>query len=185
MVNRVVAEVLPPSFTWHRWASLGSRLPLLAEASPRSFLDAVQVDLKRAEPQLSMLLREEEDSFFGRCNHAGLLWAFETLAWSKQYLGEVASILVSLADGDPGGRWLNRPANSLCEILSDWMPRTTASVDERRKVLDLMIRRNADGAWPILVRLLPSVGGSASTPTHKPYWRDERDQDKRRIIGKF
>jgi hypothetical protein len=175
-VNRVVADVLPPTCTWHRWASLGPRLPLLAEASPRSFLNAVRADLKAAEPQLFMLLREEEDAFFGRCNHAGLLWALETLAWSKQYLGEVASTLVSLAEGDPGGRWANRPANSLCEILSHWMPYTTASVDERTKVLDLMIRQNPEAAWPILIGLLPSVAGSASTPTHKPYWRDWANQ---------
>lgn len=176
MVNRVVADVLPSTCTWHRWASLGSRLPLLAEASPRSFLDAVRADLKNAEPQLLMLLREEEDAFFGRCNHAGLLWALETLAWSKQYLGEAASVLLSLAEGDPGGRWANRPANSLCEILSHWMPHTTISVDERTKVLDLMIRQNPDAAWPILAGLLPGVGGSVSTPTHKPYWRDWANQ---------
>lgn len=175
-VNRVVADVLPSTCTWHRWASLGSRLPLLAEASPRSFLDAVRADLKTAEPQLFMLLREEEDAFFGKCNHAGLLWALETLAWSKQYLGEVASTLLSLADGDPGGRWSNRPTNSLCEILSHWMPYTTASVDERTKVLDLMIRQNPDAAWPILVSLLPGVAGSVSLPTHKPYWRDWANQ---------
>ena len=178
-VNRVVADVLPPTCSWHRWASLGSRLPLLAEASPRSFLDAVEADMKTEEPQLFVLLREEEDPFFGKCNHAGLLWALETLAWSKQYLGEVAPILLSLAEADPGGRWANRPASSLCEILSHWMPYTTASVDERSKVLDLMIRRGPAAAWPILVGLLPHFGGSTSIPTHKPYWRDWANQWQR------
>ena len=174
-VDRIVANILSPSCTWHRWASLGSRLPLLAEASPRSFLDAVKADLKTTEPQLFMLLREEEDALFGRCNHSGLLWALETLAWPKQYLGEVALSLLLLAEGDPGGRYINRPANSLCEILSHWVPYTTASVDERIKVLDLMIRRNSDAAWPILVGLLPKFL-SSSTPTHKPYWRDWANQ---------
>ena len=134
-VNRVVADVLPSTCTWHRWASLGSRLALLAEASPRSFLDAIRADLKTAQPQVCMLLQDEQDAFFGRCNHAGLLWALETLAWSKQYLGEVASILLSLSDRDPGGRWSNRPANSLLEILSDWMPYTTPALTNARKFL--------------------------------------------------
>jgi len=175
-VNRVVADALPATCTWHRWASLGSRLPLLAEASPKSFLDAVGADLKSEESQMFMLLREEEDIVFGRCNHSGLLWALETLAWSKQYLMEVASILLSLAEIDPGGRWANRPDNSLRMILSHWMPYTTANVDERIKVLDFIIRKNSSAAWPILVSLLPSVGRSFSTPTHNPYWRDWANQ---------
>jgi type I restriction enzyme R subunit len=50
--------------------------------SPRSFIRAVQKDLDKQESELVALLHEEEDAIFGRCNHAGLLWALETLAWS-------------------------------------------------------------------------------------------------------
>jgi hypothetical protein len=154
-VNQIVASVLSPTSTWHRWASLGSRLPLLAEASPRSFLRAVREDLDGAHSELAKLLNEEEEEpLFGRCNHAGLLWALEGLAWPKEHLGEVAESLLALADRDaPDSRWSNRPKNSLSEILSYWMPYTTATVDERIQVLDLLIRRSREAAWPILVSL--------------------------------
>lgn len=176
-IDRIVASVLSPTCTWHRWASLGSSLPLLAEASPTSFLRAVREDLDRSHPELVKLLNEEEESpFLGRCNHAGLLWALEGLAWPKQQLGEAAEFLLTLSASDaPESRWSNRPKNSLTEILSYWMPYTTATVDERIQVLDLLIRRDREAAWPILVSLLPESTGGVSSPTHKPYWRDWAD----------
>ena len=180
-VNRIVASVLSPNCTWHRWASLGSRLPLLAEASPVSFLRAVRDDLDGAQSELAKLLNEEEEGpLFGRCNHAGLLWALEGLAWPKEHLGEVAELLLTLSDRDAGeSKWSNRPKSSLSEILSYWMPHTTASVDERIQVLDLLIRHNRDAAWPILVGLLPETAGGISDPTHKPYWRGWADEWER------
>lgn len=172
IVDRMVAEVLSPTATWHRWASLGPGLALLAEASPGSFLRAVRNDLDESDPEMAKLFHEEEGPFLGRCNHAGLLWALEGLAWTTQYLGEVSQILMSLAHLAPSGKWGNRPDVSLCEILSDWMPQTTATVDKRIEVLDLLIRQNAEAAWPILLTLLPGAGPTVSSPTHKPYWRD-------------
>jgi hypothetical protein len=177
-IDRIVASVLSPTCTWHRWASLGSSLPLLAEASPISFLSAIRDDLNQTQPELAKLLNEEEESpFLGRCNHAGLLWALEGLAWPTSHLGEVAEILLALADRDaPESRWSNRPKNSLTEILSYWMPQTTATVDERIQILDLLIRCNREAAWPILMGLLPESTGGVSTPTHKPYWRGWADE---------
>ncbi|HET6881162.1 MAG TPA: hypothetical protein VFI31_13460, partial [Pirellulales bacterium] len=171
-VDRIVASVLPATCTWHRWASLGARLPLLAEASPMSFLRAIREDLRRADPELVKLLNEEEESFFGRCNHAGLLWALETLAWPTEHVGEAAQILLALADRDKGKKhWANRPANSLYEILLYWLPHTTATVDQRVQLLDLLISQNRAAAWPILLELLPESVGGTSMPTHQPYWR--------------
>ena len=171
-IDRIVSNVLSSTATWHRWASIGARLALLAEASPSSFLRAVSSDLDKSDPELLQLFREDGDVIFGSCNHAGLLWALETLAWSKLFLGEVAEILLMLADRDPGGKWSNRPGSTLCEILSYWIPHTTATCDERIKVLDLLIQRNREAAWPILLEFLPSAAGSRSIPTQKPYWRD-------------
>lgn len=171
-IDRIVASVLSPSCTWQRWASLGSRLPLLAEASPASFLRAVTTSLALPSPELVTLLIDEEDPFFGHCNHAGLLWALETLAWAKEHVAKVARLLLVLADRDTGrSRWANRPAGSLREILSYWMPQTTANVDDRIRILDLLAEANRKAAWPVLRSLLPEAHGGISTPTHKPYWR--------------
>lgn len=172
-VDRVVSSILSPTCTWHRWASIGARLPLVAEASPRSFLNAVRSDINKEESELVTLLHEEEDALFGRCNHAGLLWALETLAWPKSLLPEVAQSLLVLAARDAAkGKWGNRPSSTLCEILLHWLPQTTATVEERIQVLDLLIQSDRNAAWPILLSLLPESAGGVSHPTHRPYWRN-------------
>ncbi|MEX0727920.1 MAG: hypothetical protein WEB58_22300 [Planctomycetaceae bacterium] len=170
-VDRIVAKLLSPTTTWHRWASLGSQLPLLAEASPSSFLHAVHEDLNRAEPELGKILHEEEDTLFGRCNHAGLLWALEVLAWPTQYVGDVVRALLKLSAIDPGGRWANRPMNCIREILLYWMPQTMATVDDRIKILDMMIKNDRKIAWSVMLELLPGITSDSSTPIRRPYWR--------------
>ena len=172
VVDRTVRNVLSSSVTWHRWATLGQRLALLAEASPQVFLRAVQEDLGRETPELLKLLHEDEQPLFGSCNHAGLLWALETLAWPTDLLPTVCRILIRLAADDPGGRWGNRPHATLSEVLSYWMPYTTAGLQDRIKVLSLLVAERREAAWPILLKLLPGPAGGVSSPTHRPLWRD-------------
>lgn len=171
-VNKVVSSVLSPDASWHRWASLGSRLTLLAEASPDVFLRAVKDDLNQPEPELVKLLHEEEDAMFGRCNHSGLLWALEGLAWPQEHVGDVIDILLKLVERDTKSKkWGNRPVGSIAEVLSYWMPQTTVNVDGRVKLLDLTLRIDSKTAWQVLLKLLPSQSGGVSMPTHKPHWR--------------
>ena len=172
MVDRVVANVLSDC-TWHRWATLGSRLALLAEASPKAFLSAVQIRVEKNDADfLSILNDEDVDPVFGGCKHAGLLWALETLAWPKEFVTESSKLLLQLSAADPGGRYANRPMSSLCEILSYWMPQTMATVDERIQILDLLIESNHHVGWNLVLSLLPAMGNSTSMPTHRPFWRN-------------
>jgi hypothetical protein len=169
---RIVRTVLGNDAPWTRWASLGHHLTMLAEASPDAFLEATRADLSKEEPQLIQLFKDEGHPLFGGCRHAGLLWALETLAWSPQYLLEVCKVLLTLDAHDPGGKWANRPHSSLCEILSVWTPYTTATFDQRMKVLESLIRSDEQAAWKLFTSLLPQPLGGFSTPTHRPYWRE-------------
>jgi hypothetical protein len=110
----MIRALLPTECGWKRWATLGRHLPLLAEAAPEEFLDAVDADLKSRFPQLIELMRQEHhEGISGAAYHSGLLWALETLAWSSKYISRVALLLAKLDDHDPGGTWGNRPSASL------------------------------------------------------------------------
>lgn len=166
-----VVQTLLDGQDWKRWASLSPQLPLFAEAGPEAFLDAVERDLKRAEPALVRLFEPEGAPFFSSSPHTGLLWALENLAWDSQLLSRVSLILAWLDEHDPGGSPGNCPARSLQEIFIPWLPQTTASVDERVKVLAALARRRPVAGWRLLQSLLPNRL-MASTPTHRPTWRD-------------
>jgi transcriptional regulator with XRE-family HTH domain len=170
-VERVVRQLLTKSTTWKRWASLGSLLPVLAEAAPEAFLNAVEADLRSQEPQLPKLFADEGEPLFSSCTHAGLLWALEMLAWESSLLTRVSLALAHLARIDPGGRWANRPITSLQEIFLPWFPQTTASVEQRIKVLQTLADKVPDIGWRLLLDLLPTLHG-ISMPTSRPHWRD-------------
>lgn len=156
---------------WRVWASIGYHLRLIAEAAPREFLDAVEKGLSGEDPVLLNLFSEGEHAMSGGSPHTGLLWALELLAWHPDYLGHAALLLAKLARLDPGGKLLNRPFRSLRDIFLCWLPRTTASLHQRLRVLDTIRAREPRVAWGLLCALLPeSHSSSSSTP--KPRWRE-------------
>lgn len=169
-----------------RWWSLSDELKILAEASPDAFLSALEEDLAKDSPAILSLF-DEDGGFFGSEHISRLLWALEMLAWSTDYLARAALILARLAQRDPGGRYTNRPKNSLRQIFLVWMPQTHATLPERMKVVDLIRKRTPDAAWPLMRAILPTGGGS----THyspQPRWRvfsaPEREEITRPLIDK-
>jgi hypothetical protein len=170
--RRIVSRLLAAGCSWKRWASLGDLLPLLAEAAPEEFLNAVDQDLKSPTAELVELMRQENgDAITGAVYHAGLLWALETLAWTTKYTARVADLLAKLAALDPGGRWINRPSASLRNLFFSWRPQTKATLDELLVILKRLTKTRPDVAWKLLLDLLPEHQ-SAITDSHKPSpWR--------------
>jgi hypothetical protein len=170
--SRIVRAALQ-SASWLRWATLGNLLALLAEAAPDEFLAAVSTEAKKKRSKLAEVFADAGDdhSLMSGCRHAGLLWALECLAWSPDLLPRVCSILARLDEVDSGGKWSNRPAASLREILLPWYPQTAAGVGQRIAILRSMAERSPEVAWKLLFGMLPQ-GHATSMPTHRPVWRD-------------
>ena len=156
---------------WRVWASLSELLPLLAEASPSEFLSAVEDGISGEDSPLLKLFADQQDDLFSSSPHTGLLFALETAAWSPEYFSHAALLLVRLARLDPGGKLLNRPLNSLREIFLPWCPQTTATLEQRLCVLDVIRDREPKVAWRLMVELLPEFHGVAHR-TAMPRWQD-------------
>lgn len=156
-----------------RWLSLSSHLPTLAEAAPSAFLSSVEKSLQQQNAPVMRLISETSGSGFGgRCWHAGLLWALETLAWDARRLARVALILAKLSHEPIRGNWGNKPSNSLFGLFRSWLPQTTATLPDRIKVLDLLISRDSDAAFDVLEELA-SPWGQSATPAARPKWRED------------
>lgn len=176
--QRVVVKLLAGTnadASGRAWQSLAGELPLLGEAAPDTFLDAVEEALSGEEPILAAMFRDAEGiSFLSSWSpHTSLLWALETLCWSTDHLLRAALSLARLADIDPGGRLANRPSASLRTVFLPWIPRTAANSERRLEVLDAIRERYANVAWPLLVSLLPRIHDHSSS-TSSPRFRDWR-----------
>lgn len=156
-----------------RWLSLASYLPALAEAAPASFLQAVERSLGQPNQPVSRLILETTDAGFGgRCWHAGLLWALETLAWAPKRLARVALILARLTHIPYNNRWGNTPGRSLLGLFRAWLPQTAADLPQRLKVLDLHVQRDPEAAFDVLDGITDR-GQQMASPAARPKWRDD------------
>jgi hypothetical protein len=171
-VGQLVRELLDNAST-ERWLSLASYLPTLAEAAPTVFLSAVEKSLRLPDAPVTKLLTESSTSGFGgRCWHAGLLWALETLAWAPNLLARVALLLAQLSHVPIQGNWGNKPSASLFGLFRSWLPQTAAGLPERIKILDLLIQKNPEAAFCILEGLV-APGQQMATPAARPKWRED------------
>lgn len=165
----VIRELLTDA-DWVLWGSINGLLPTLAEAAPGEFLDAVEKAMRLKPCPFDELFSQEGNGITGGNYLTGLLWALEGLAWDEQYLVRVCVALAELASHDPGGRWANRPSNSLTTILLPWLPQTLASVEKRKVAVRTILNEWPDIAWNLIIKLLPGQH-QTSSGSHKPSWR--------------
>ena len=166
---------------WRLWASLSTRLRLLAEAAPDHFLDAVEAGLEGPEPTLAGLFASYGHPMFGSEYHTELLTALEVLAWSPDHLGRVVPLLARLDHVDPESevrlaegersRVAHRPLAVLKALFRSWLPQTSASLDERLAVLDRLRVSHDKAAWRVMCSMLPELH-SVGHPTARPSVRE-------------
>jgi transcriptional regulator with XRE-family HTH domain len=169
-VDLIVQQLLDGADA-ERWWSLSPHLVTLAEASPEAFLSALDESLSQASPAV-MALFNEDPGPLGAAHHSELLWGLELLAWSRNYLARVSELLAIMSRLDPpGGKYQNRPSESLVSIFRLWMPQTSATLDERFSVLNRLRTKEPKEAWRLMLSLLPHRPDFA-IPTPQARWRD-------------
>lgn len=154
------------------WISRQADLPLLAEASPTAFLDAVENDLKSNAPQILAMLRPVETAMFDSPDRTGLLWGLEAIAWNPDHLFRVARILARLSEVPIDDNWVNKPSNSLLSLVRSWLPQTSAPIDKRLALVDMLVRDFPRAAWDVCVAQI-FTGHDSASPNHLPRWRTD------------
>ncbi len=181
-VDSIIRELLNKG-NGKLWYSLSDVLPLIAESSPTSFLDAVEESLTQDIPPLMEMFSETEDAFTSHSPHPSLLWALESLAWDPNLLGRVALILGKLARLDPGGKIANRPINSLRTIFLLWLPNTYATLRQRLEAINTLIEREPKIGWDLLISLMPRDNDIGSF-SYKPRWRQFLEKTDNKVTIK-
>ena len=176
IAKSVVYELLNKASS-SQWSSLNDVLPLLAEASPSVFLRSLGGASEDPDQPFKGVFAEEGDALItGGTYITGVLWGLESLAWSSEYLVRVCGILANLAALDPGGKWSNRPSNSLTAILLPWLPQTCANAEKRYAAIKWIVSEQPEIAWDLLLSLLPEYH-SSSSPTYRPKWLEYIPED--------
>lgn len=170
-VGRLIERLLTP-LTLDKLMSHERDLPRYAEAAPEIYLDILEADLNTAEPIVLGLLKPASTGVFGNCPRTGLLWALECLAWKPRNLVRVSTLLARLSRTAIADNWANKPIKSLGAIYRSWMPQTAASLEERCKALEFLVKRCPDIAWQICIDQF-SPGTRFGDYSYRPHWRSD------------
>lgn len=147
-------------------------LPMYAEAAPEEFLELVEADLASGNSGVLKLMAPVSGGFFGSNPRTGILWALENLAWSPEYLPRVVLALGELSKPTLDDNWANKPSETLSSIFRSWMPQTGASLDQRLRAFDLLIKRYPEVGWRIALEQFDGTS-TVGHYAHKPRWRTE------------
>ena len=171
--EQVVRDLLAAANNdWRLWASLSDQLRLLSEAAPDCFLDAVEADLKSAEPVLAQLFPKGTYPSAGAHPYVELVVALEALA--PEYFGQVVPILAQLAELDPMSELRpgatnrsgvpNRPHHALKSIFRSQLPGTSTPIDDKLAVLDRLRASHGGTAWYLMLSMRPERLARARAP---------------------
>ena len=150
--------------------------PSLAEAAPVEFLKAVENALSSSPCPFDELFSQEGNALIGNNYMAGLLRALEGLAWDEDHLVSVCVLLGGIASHDLGGKFRNRPLNSLVTILLPWFPQTTAPFEKRKVAVETLYREFPEIAWKLNINLLHDEHRT-SDGSYRPTWRKTIPED--------
>lgn len=172
LVRYWVSQVFEDSIDAKKCFSLGHTLQSIAEAAPEEFLKALEKSLQGEGPLIAQLFEIEGNEVFGGCPHADLLWSIELVSWNPEYLARTALCLARLSEIDPGGRWSNRPINSLVDIFLGWINNTQANKKQRLEIIEkVLLANHSDIAWGLMVSLLLK-NSRFTSGVNKPEYRD-------------
>ena len=171
-VSDLVRKLLSPLDT-QRLLSFEDDLPALAEAAPPAFLEAIEADLRGGEPSVLEVMKPVDSGIFGAgCSRTGILWALECLAWRPELLPRVVEILARLSCRTIDDDWVDTPRNTLLSLFRFWMPETAASVEQRMRTLDGLVKRHPAIGWSVSLCMARTPRTSVvAFPNYRPQWR--------------
>ena len=171
--------------TVDRLRALHTVMPLLAEAAPEAFLEAMEADLQQTNSAQKALLNfrwadggsESARLIYGTdalSYRSSLMRAYETLAWFPEYAEQAIDLLAQLADEEVLDHQGGQPRQSLAEILKPWHCGSVLDAERHCVVLRNLAEMHPEWAFDFVQKCLRR-GHDVAFPTNLPLWRGEPD----------
>jgi hypothetical protein len=180
LINYYVKTVFENYNSPEMWYNLREYFVPLAEASPDIFLLQLEKALEINPTPIRQMFEGKRE---WRCTHASLLWSLELISWDLNSFTRVVKILAHLCEIDPGGRYSNRPINTLKEMFLGWVVNSKVSLDYRFQIMEnVLIKRFPKLSWELLISLLPG-NTTISSSIHKPKYRNWAQNSEESVLA--
>ena len=171
--------------TVDRLRALHTVMPLLAEAAPEAFLEAMEADLQQTNSAQKALLNfrwGDGGSESARLTYStdalsyrsSLMRAYETLAWFPEHAEQAIDLLAQMADEEVLDHHGGQPRQSLAEILKPWHCGSVLDTERHCVVLRKLTEKHPEWAFDFVRRCLPADHDVAHA-ANLPLWRGQSD----------
>lgn len=157
-VDVYVKEILESS-DMHWWLTYrhGDIISYLAEASPKTFVEYIENDLRKNDSLMKRLFAPIRKKHFFAAEYevvyTHVLFALEMLAWMPEYLTRVSLILAQLSLIPNESNYSNKPVNSLVDIYRLWMPMTMTDPENRCQAIKRIYKSYPEVGLDLCFRL--------------------------------
>ena len=170
-IDEIFSEILSGK-DWKVWASINDYISDFAEIAPETYLRLLKIQLTEHKSEICTLFDNEGDGIFSGTLLSGILWGLEKLSFYEKYFPSSVQLLALLHQYDKGGRFTNRPFNSLHELFLPWIKQTQTTNDVRINVLKRLASDYPELGNKLLVDVLQKRNTTAN-PISLPVYDKE------------
>ena len=172
-IDSLIRDILEhSSIEW--WYSNKRVLHLIAEASPRCYVDYIQNDLAKNDSIVRRLFVPKSDTIdiFGPGeNYTEVLRTLNMLSWEPELLLPVSQILLELSSIQNNLNTTDKPIESLQMTYTIWYPQTYATLEQRLEILTGLSKKYPNKIFRLCKSLLNRLDHSVVFPNPTMRWR--------------
>lgn len=169
-VDNIIKEIFSQTKESKQWFAIAELLPLLAEASPLTFINCLEKEVDNSKSKIWDLFENTGDIFWGRNYYTHVLWALEKLLCLENTALESIKILTKLAEKKIDYKISNSPISTLYQSLLGWKHQINVSIKEKSELVEYIVENSSIG-WELLRQILPGRynNGSVLSMTYFKY----------------
>lgn len=161
-VDKFVKDILDASDKkWWLTYTTSDVVSFLAEASPKSFVEYIEQDIKKDDSVIKELFVPiKKNNYFSgsyEVEYTHILFALEMLAWMQDYLLRICYILAELSKIPNDSNYTNKPFNSLVDIFRLWFPKTSVNAEGRSKAIGALMRKYPETGLKLCIALATKI----------------------------
>ncbi len=171
-IDNIIFSILKDS-TIEWWLSNKLVLELIAEASPKSYIEFIRTDLKNEVSIIRNLFAPRGiTGFLGPHEHyTQILFSLQAVLWDSNWLLPVSCILADLCSIKNDSNLYNKPINALYEAFAIWRPQTYTTTDQRLQILATIAKKYPKQAFDLCCKLIDGLDHATVSCTHPMRWR--------------
>lgn len=153
-VDNIIEQLFNQIQQSKQWFAIAEFLPMLAEASPLTFIKCMEKEIDNSESNIWELFEKTVDGLWGRNYYTHVLWALEKLLCIEILVPRAIKILSKLAERKINYKISNSPLSSLSQALSGWLHQINISIEEKSELVEYIVENSSIG-WDLLEQILP------------------------------